>query len=888
MNNRRRSLAMIMPTLMLFLLFAITIVGTQAQTRNGTGGKYSTPVPPKHPPAPQREPIGEHAAQCDISPCASVLPAPAIAAQPAGNTGKRTRGSNSQLTIPQNLLLADVNADGASDFLQFASNKIFVSKTDYEKTGILHLYLNRPIKRVLTGDFHGDGGDQVCAVTDDNALQCFGISADRHELWWWFTQGAFFGDNEDTIVADFDGDGRDDVLVYPRGGGPYRMYSVKGDFFFAATPAFNQGNLEGAVAAGMQVRAGDFNGDGRADVMIVNQFGQVLYYASVNDGTNNTFWWAFTTNGGFVGGDDQVTVARIDDNLNDDVVLRNRLTGATRFYRMEWTGGPLPAILNIPRGQLNVAGNSLLFWGYMHGALNEPGVNYRDDAMVYDLNTNMFIRSDARWSGSSLTYWWVYTQFAPNNHTGWAPFSAKPWLLLKCQFSDMNAQPQNDQFYRDMMLGGAGLSAYWRDLSYGAWDLSGSTVVDAWQRMSIKFADWKNLDRFQTAGACIDSYSGNKSGFVNTISILNADGDAGNAGGRVLANPGSSNLTFLAHETGHTFGWWDHSFDDTNRKSADWSAPGEYFDNWDIMSAMNVYAFGHPQAVVAGPEMNAAYRTKQSFIPGQRILRLTFDDVRRGVRTPIAALNRPEANGPLMVRIGTDDNNYYTIEYRMQSGWDQGIPRATVLVHRVTKGISYLITDGGTERLPGSVSTFLLGDQRFYVRVHGFASEGYTADVTVDAQPQATGAIFLSGPAGGTYVHSLGITLTVGQGVFNAPVELKYVPQPPTNIGDRAHTGIFYELSAHDPQTQAMVAPVPGQTYSIHVSLNNAALNQVDSQKLALHYWQDGRWVKEPSSTLDLVKNEITATPSHFSLWAVLEETPNTASHAVYLPITVR
>ena len=54
-----------------------------------------------------------------------------------------------------------------------------MSKTDFDKTGILHLYTARPIKRVLVGDFHGDHYSQTCAITDDNMLNCYGISTDR-------------------------------------------------------------------------------------------------------------------------------------------------------------------------------------------------------------------------------------------------------------------------------------------------------------------------------------------------------------------------------------------------------------------------------------------------------------------------------------------------------------------------------------------------------------------------------------------------------------------------------------------------------------------------------------------------------------------------------------
>lgn len=721
--------------LVIFLLFLFASIPNNGITHSQTISQDEPehpPIPLQNLPAPLRDTFGSGWVDCESERCSGNIAPLQARAEMAFGIDKGTRGSNSQLSIPRNLLLADINADGVTDFLQYTSNKIFVSGTDFEKMGILHLYTHRPIKRVLTGDFHGDLYDQTCVVTDDDALVCYGISTDRTELWWWFTQGTIVSDSEDAIVADFDGDGRDDVLVYPRNGGAFRLYSVKGDFFFEATPAFDQGNLDGVDEPSMQLRAGDFNEDGRDDLMVINPYGQILYYASVDNGSKNTFWWAFTTESGFVGENDHVTVARIDNDSRDDVVLRSQETGETRFFKMEWLEGVLPTIQNVSIGQIGVMDNSLLFWGSMHGALDEPGSQYREDAMVYDLNANMFVRSDARWDGDALTYWWAYTQHAPANHTGWAPFTAKPWLTIKCRFSDVSEVPESDQFYHD--LNNVHMT-YWQDISYGSWDLSDSVVMDEWHQMSISNAEWRELKRWDKAGECINAYSGSASGYVNVISIVNAEGDAGNAGGRVLITPITSNLTFLSHETGHTFGW-GHSFDDTDRLNADWSQPGEYFDHWDIMSAMAVKTFQHPLSPVAGPGMNAPYLTKHNFIPSHRILKLSEEDFLQTRQVQIAALNHPEANGPLMVRIEGKNNDYYTIEYRMQDGWDQGIPQATVLVHRVKDGISYLITEGGTERLEDSVSVFWAEDKPlFTLKVHDFANEGFTANITIADAP---------------------------------------------------------------------------------------------------------------------------------------------------------
>jgi hypothetical protein len=378
----------------------------------------------------------------------------------------------------------------------------------------------------------------------------------------------------------------------------------------------------------------------------VNGWGQFLSYTSVFDGANHTFWWGFTSNASIAGANDQITVARIDDDNDDDIVLHDRVTGATRFHRFEWAGGPLPVIANVGLGQISTAGNSQIFWGSMRGIISEPGGARREDAMVYEQAWNGFVRSDARWSGSALTYYWVYSQYAPNNHAGWATLTAKPWLFLKCKFSDIATTPQPNAFYQNLMFGTWGLAHYWRDVSYGAWDVYGSTVKDAWYGMPITNAAWRLLpSRWDRAGSCVSAYGGSTAGYVETISLVNGEGDAGNQG-RVLMTPNISNTTFLAHEVGHTFGY-EHSWDDSGRRAADWSGPGEYFDGWDVMSAMNVFGFDSGGNGSAGPGLNAPYLHKMSFIPAHRRVQLNPTAAAQSYRTSLADLAHPEANGPL-------------------------------------------------------------------------------------------------------------------------------------------------------------------------------------------------------------------------------------------------
>lgn len=643
-----------------------------------------------------------------------------------------TRGSNSQLRLPRNLYLADINADGRADFLQVAENRIFASETDFEKTGILHAYLTKPIKRLVTGDFAGEGYDQVCAIRTDEAFECYGTSTDRTELWWWLTQQNFIADHEDSIVADFNGDGQADILVYNRRSGGIRMFTIDdATGFFAPMASFTPGNLAGA-AGNLQLRAGDVNSNGRDDLIVINPSGQVLFYDSVFDGSNDTFWWAWTSRGGVVQSGDQVQLARIDDNRGDDLVLHNVQTGATRFHRLVYNDGQ-PPLLNVPTGQIANERNSLIFFDRLKERINERG-GVRDDSLTYLTSRDQFFRADARWDGSQSTYWWAYTQAAPRNDVGWAPIQSTPWLILKCKIADRSAEPNNDTFYRELFTadGWDGVVNYWRDISYGSYDLTGNVLNNRWYTMRETYDDLLGLDRWGKINACIRASGQNTAGYAGVIAVLNASIDAGHHN-QVLLAPGALNVSFAVHEMAHGYGW-GHSFDDTTRKNADWSAPGEYFDHWDIMSAMAIHGFNNHQGVTAGPEMNAPYKTVKNFIPAHRMY--TIGDPAGDIATAsyeIAAINRPEANGLLMLRIGTDNNDYYTVEFRQRWGWDRGIPRDGVLVHRVLNGRSILLTNNGTQqdRQPGDLVTLPNGVR---VRVDHFDTQAKTATVSVEAR----------------------------------------------------------------------------------------------------------------------------------------------------------
>ena len=73
--------------------------------------------------------------------------APPVTARPP----KRTRGSNSQVKIPNNTLFADVDGDRQADFIQFdGAGRLFAYRADFNRAEIHHLFFPDPIERVIT------------------------------------------------------------------------------------------------------------------------------------------------------------------------------------------------------------------------------------------------------------------------------------------------------------------------------------------------------------------------------------------------------------------------------------------------------------------------------------------------------------------------------------------------------------------------------------------------------------------------------------------------------------------------------------------------------------------------------------------------------------------
>lgn len=146
-----------------------------------------------------------------------------------------------------------------------------------------------------------------------------------------------------------------------------------------------------------------------------------------------------------------------------------------------------------------------------------------------------------------------------------------------------------------------------------------------------------------------------------------------------------------------------------------------------------------------------------------------------------------------------------------------------------------------------------------------------------------TDKVMASIPIGGGSISSTDgkVSLAFPPGAFSRAVnltyrQLVYGEDPGALVNIRSN---FY-LTATDADTGQTAALIPGQTFTITVHYTNAEKGAMIEDTLALYYWNGTEWEKEATSVIDTAGNTVTATPDHFSLWAVLGET-----NKVYLPL---
>ena len=276
----------------------------------------------------------------------------------------------------------DFNGDGRSDVLWRHDSGLFTNWLGTASGGFANNHVNSAAtvptdwRIVGTGDFNGDGRSDILWRHDS------GLVTD----WLGTASGGFANNHASSAAAvptdwkiagtgDFNGDGRDDVLWRHDGGTVSDWLGTESGGF-----ANNHANAGAVVPTDWKIAGtGDFNGDGRTDILWRHDGGTVTDWLGTESGgfANNH------ANAGAAAAIDWHVVGTGDFNGDgrDDILWRND-TGMLKEWLGTPTGGFTPNDANVlsqvaldwfvaGTGDFNGDGRDDILWRNDNGMVNE-------------------------------------------------------------------------------------------------------------------------------------------------------------------------------------------------------------------------------------------------------------------------------------------------------------------------------------------------------------------------------------------------------------------------------------------------------------------------------------------------------------------------------------
>lgn len=367
--------------------------------------------------------------------------------------------------------------------------------------------------------------------------------------------------------------------------------------------------------------------------------------------------------------------------------------------------------------------------------------------------------------------------------SSWALSGKQPIVVVLCKFTDQTDEPRDVQYFQDLFSEtGAGennLFDYWKDVSYGQLDLTG-TVVKGWYTAQKTVGEFNALPRDQQIDVCAKEAVNDVdfSKFTGVYVVVNHK----NLNGPLFGGPPPTTINGTSYGSlGRAATEWDQSYSDIQHESLHLfrmnhsraitnnpAVQSDYGDSFDLGSCCgcngtpNMVFRDQGQGIVGipnacpfqgGPGLNAVQLLNAGWLAAPRIVDIGGNACTQQT-VQLAALNHPEATGYLMARVPAavpifagsaipTTGDAYAVELRTTTGWDAGIGRDGVLVHlHGQDSYSYWISQSGSwGTFPNGASLMRAGDeyvdavkQNFYLAVNSIDATAHTAVVTIGAR----------------------------------------------------------------------------------------------------------------------------------------------------------
>ena len=156
-----------------------------------------------------------------------------------------------------------------------------------QSTGIAGYDLSQPVDRVIAFDYNGDGRSDLFLYRPGGGSAYVGRSNGDGSFSPVYGQVGIAGydlaSTADRVLAlDYDGDGKDDLFLYRPGGGAAYVAHSNGDGTF--TQVYGQSGIAGydLQSAADRVLVFDYNGDGKDDLLLYRPGSGAIYVARSN------------------------------------------------------------------------------------------------------------------------------------------------------------------------------------------------------------------------------------------------------------------------------------------------------------------------------------------------------------------------------------------------------------------------------------------------------------------------------------------------------------------------------------------------------------------------------------------------------------------------------